>query len=106
MKHAMAFLVVLLVADPIAHGDNNPVSTLAPVCMTIDATHDELAAHDRDRASRALARVLEEQDLLVVGDPCPRMYELWHERHPHTIVVHLAGPGGSRRTTVAGVDEL
>jgi hypothetical protein len=99
MTIARLALITLVTLCPIAHAEAPRTVELAPTCVAIDPA-DTLSPAERADATRALTRVLEEQDLLVVDTGCRDTYTLGHERAGDGLVIHVRGPHGAVRLRV------
>jgi len=97
--------LTLLLATSTARGDARVIE-LAPTCVQTAGDVDSSLSAERDEAAAILARVLEEQDQLVVESGCAIVYTLGYERTGGQIVVHVRGPNGARRARLASPDAL
>jgi hypothetical protein len=78
----------------------------ADVCVAVDEAHDNFPAADRAAALLVVGKQFELAGEHVVEDGCSNRFVLSHVRLGQTIMVTLAGPGGSREATALGMEDL
>jgi hypothetical protein len=94
----LAALVVFLAAAP---AFAEPTIELAPTCVEIDATHDELPEAERPAARLLLVRALERLDLLIVETGCRETITISHMHDGGSVHVRLANSHARRKLTVS-----
>src|SRR5262245_19908172 len=93
-----AALAILCSLSRLALADER-VITLERTCVEIDRT-DQLAAPDREIATRLLQQVLERENMLVVTGDCSETYSLSHEIAGDHYVIRIRNSAAQRRMTV------
>jgi len=98
-------IAVLLAAAAPAFAESSTIE-LAPTCVEIDASLDQLLELERANARILLVRALERAEQLVVETGCTETVTLSHVRDAQTVIVRIKNSRTKRKLTVGLKEDM